>query len=232
MIILLNGASCSGKTTLARAVQDTMPEPYLHIALDYFEAMQPVRDGRRISVFYGQRTFSDDYAERGPDFLPVMHQCIRAFADAGANAVVEHMFIKRRWLKDVVERLADAPVLFVDVHCPLATLEAREGSRPNAYPGQAEEHLGKLARLHRAGVHDLEVDTAAMNPEACVRAIRVRIEDVAPLDALRRLRGSPLLDEADEDAPPRASANEDGDEDGAAAPPPAEAAARELARTG
>lgn len=196
MIILLNGASCSGKTTLARAVQAAMPEPYLHIALDYFEAMQPERDGRRINVFYGQRTFSDDYAERGPDFLPVMHQCIRAFADEGANAVVEHMFTKRRWLKDVVERLGDAPVLFVGVDCPLATLREREASRPNAYPGQAEEHHRKLAGLHREGVHDLDLDTAAMDPEACVRALRERIEK-GPPSALRRLRGSPLLDEAD-----------------------------------
>ncbi|MFL5542841.1 MAG: chloramphenicol phosphotransferase CPT family protein [Longimicrobiaceae bacterium] len=197
MIILLNGTSCSGKTTLARAVQALMPEPYLHIGLDYFEAMQPVRDGRRINVIYGQRTFSDVYEERGPDFLPVLHRTVRAFSDEGAHAVVEHMFLKRRWLKDAVETLADAPVMFVEVHCPLPTLEERERSRPNAYIGQAEEHHRKLARLREAGIHDLTVDTAAMDPAACARAIQERMHDGAPIDALRRLRGSPLLDEPD-----------------------------------
>lgn len=59
-IIFLNGTSCSGKTSIAKAVQTLLPEPYLHVGLDYFEAMQPVRNGKRIHVFYGQRRLGED----------------------------------------------------------------------------------------------------------------------------------------------------------------------------
>lgn len=197
MIILLNGTSCSGKTTLTRAIQALMPEPYLHIGLDYFEAMQPVRNGARINVLYGQRTFSENYADRGPDFLPVFHRCIRAFSDEGANAVVEHIFVKRRWLKDVVEQLADSPVLFVGVHSPLPVLEERERNRRGAYIGQAEEHYRRLARLREIDPFDITVDTSTMSPEECALAIHRRLEDGPPPDGLRRLRGSPVLDETD-----------------------------------
>src|SRR5438094_108644 len=33
-IVLLNGASCSGKTSIARALQELMEEPWLHVGLD------------------------------------------------------------------------------------------------------------------------------------------------------------------------------------------------------
>lgn len=35
-LILINGASSAGKTTLCRAVRDAMPAPFLHFSLDFF----------------------------------------------------------------------------------------------------------------------------------------------------------------------------------------------------
>ena len=35
-LILINGASSAGKTTLCRAVRDAMPTPFLHFSLDFF----------------------------------------------------------------------------------------------------------------------------------------------------------------------------------------------------
>jgi chloramphenicol 3-O phosphotransferase len=46
-IIFLNGASSSGKSTLARSLQATLAEPFLHIASDQFVAagmLPPRRD--------------------------------------------------------------------------------------------------------------------------------------------------------------------------------------------
>ena len=42
-IIFLNGTSSSGKTTLALALQEVLPEPYLHIALDQFRDGMPAK---------------------------------------------------------------------------------------------------------------------------------------------------------------------------------------------
>jgi len=40
-IIVLNGTSSSGKTTLVRAMQSAWPRPLLHIGLDHFINMLP-----------------------------------------------------------------------------------------------------------------------------------------------------------------------------------------------
>jgi len=37
-IILLNGASSSGKSTLAKALQQALPEPFLHVSSDHLVA--------------------------------------------------------------------------------------------------------------------------------------------------------------------------------------------------
>ena len=45
-IVLLNGASSAGKTTLARAFQDQRQEPWFHLALDQFrDGMPPAYRG-------------------------------------------------------------------------------------------------------------------------------------------------------------------------------------------
>jgi chloramphenicol 3-O phosphotransferase len=42
-IILLNGTSSSGKSSVARALQEVLSEPYLHLGIDTFIAMLPSR---------------------------------------------------------------------------------------------------------------------------------------------------------------------------------------------
>ena len=40
-VILLNGCSSAGKTTLALKLQQLLPEPYQHVALDQFRDGMP-----------------------------------------------------------------------------------------------------------------------------------------------------------------------------------------------
>ena len=42
-VILLNGSSSSGKTTLAETLQQLLPEPYQYIGLDQFRDGMPER---------------------------------------------------------------------------------------------------------------------------------------------------------------------------------------------
>ena len=48
-IIFLNGASSSGKSALAKAMQETLPEPFLHVSSDHLVAsgMLPARRDER-----------------------------------------------------------------------------------------------------------------------------------------------------------------------------------------
>ena len=40
-IVVLNGASSAGKTSIARELQRMLPVAYLHVQLDAFRAMEP-----------------------------------------------------------------------------------------------------------------------------------------------------------------------------------------------
>lgn len=41
MVIVLNGASSAGKTSIAKALQAKLDAPYHHVQLDAFRAMEP-----------------------------------------------------------------------------------------------------------------------------------------------------------------------------------------------
>ncbi|MGD9895281.1 MAG: hypothetical protein AB7R89_32795 [Dehalococcoidia bacterium] len=46
-IIVLNGTVSAGKSSIARAVQHVMAEPYIHLGADILGAMCPLRPGGR-----------------------------------------------------------------------------------------------------------------------------------------------------------------------------------------
>jgi chloramphenicol 3-O phosphotransferase len=187
-IILLNGPSCSGKTSTARAIQEAMPEPYLHVGLDHFEAMQPCQRGRRIHVFYGEGIAA-------PDLVPVMHQCIAAFASARANVIVEHILLERAWLRDVVAQLSAHRVLFVGVHCRVEELDRRKQEREGTTPssGQARRQFGQLAYLTVYDPYELVVDTSLSGPEECAAQVRHHLEGKMLRSAFSRLKASCVL---------------------------------------
>ena len=72
-IILPTGASSAGKPTRARALQAALEDRFVHVSLDRFEEMGP-----RIPLT--QPALERFYDEC---LIPVMHQCVAAFAAAG-----------------------------------------------------------------------------------------------------------------------------------------------------
>jgi chloramphenicol 3-O phosphotransferase len=84
-IIFLNGASGSGTSTLAKAMQEPLPEPFLHVSPDHPGAsgMLPARcdpDGP-----------SGWWQQMRPRFFDGFHRCLPALAAAGNDLIVEHI---------------------------------------------------------------------------------------------------------------------------------------------
>lgn len=181
-IILLNGISSAGKTSISRVLQQTMNEPYLQVSLDAFEDMLPGR-----------------YQERGPfaweDLFPKLlagfHRSIAALAGAGANLIVDHVMVYREgWastLADCATVLEPFPVYFVGVRCSLEEAKRREQARGDRFTGTAER---QFPRVHRHNLYDLEVDTTHTSPEVCAEQIRTFVGSHAPM-AFARLRQMP-----------------------------------------
>ncbi|MDP9364512.1 MAG: chloramphenicol phosphotransferase, partial [Chloroflexota bacterium] len=122
-VVILNGTSSSGKTTLARALQAAMDEPYLEAGLDRFLWALPARYLNTAlwhEVFRYDRPPDGDPAglviRPGPvgDWLAAgMHQAIAALARAGTNVVADHVLLDPAWLANCVRTLEGCRVLFV-----------------------------------------------------------------------------------------------------------------------
>ncbi len=155
-IILLNGVSSSGKSTLAQELVRRLPE-YFHLSIDDFdgviEAMEDRKNKRLIPV-------ETEY---------FFHRTVAMFSDKGVNLVVDQILHNDFTTEDCVRTLRDYPIVFVGVHCPVEELRRREESRGDRQVGQGE---GQLTYVHQQGeIYDVEVNTLSESLDSCVERV-------------------------------------------------------------
>lgn len=182
-IIVLNGTSSSGKTSIVRALQDILEEPFIDAGLDRFIWALPRR--------YLDRPLWDEVLGLATEAGPVgqrlvsgMHQSIAALSRAGNNLVADHVLVEHQWLEECARLFSGLPSLFVGVRCPLDVLEQREAARADRTLGQAR---AQFPLVHAHGIYDLEVDTSRASAEACAQQIKQRLEQGRAPDAFQRL---------------------------------------------
>ncbi len=178
-IIILNGASASGKTSIIQALQERLTIPTLEMGLERFFGMLPRRDQEQL--------LRDDVpgaaGETMHRLVYGMHRAMHAAAQAGNIILTDHALTERIWVDDLANLFAGLPAYLIGVRCPLDVLTQRERSRKDRTPERA---AAQFPLVHRYCVYDLEVDTAILSPEQCAVRIIERIN--APPEALRRLK--------------------------------------------
>ncbi len=166
-IILLNGASSSGKSSLARAVQARIEEPFWHISIDHLRDAGVLPTTRIRSGEFQWSTMRDAFFEG-------FEQSLLAYVRCGNNLIVEHIMESRDWLLRLVRLLEAQDVFFVGLHCDLAELERREIARGDRKVGDARRdfHL-----IHSYCRYDAELDSAVppeLNADRLIAAWRRR----------------------------------------------------------
>jgi chloramphenicol 3-O phosphotransferase len=147
-IILLNGASSSGKSTLARELQNNLDLPFWHYSIDHLIAAKVLPHTGVKSGF--------SWADMRSSFFEGFHRSLPAFAEAGNNLIVEHIVETAEWMDRLLRLLRHLDVFFVGVHCPLAELERRERERGDRRIGEAK---ADYEITHTFCSYDLEVDS-------------------------------------------------------------------------
>jgi len=154
-ILLLNGASSAGKSTLARALQSRLPQPFWHWSIDHLLAAGVLpRDRIAAGEF--------DWKTMRPAFFDGFHRTIPALAAAGNDLLVEHIVESADAMRSLVVLLAPFDVFYVGVRCPLPELERRELERGDRRIGSAREDD---ASTHGLGEYDVEVDSTLATPD-------------------------------------------------------------------
>lgn len=197
-IILLNGTSSAGKSTIAKSMQDVMDEPYLHSGTDHFQQAYPP----------GMITITDDPGKQNDGVLAVysedglqdvrfgplarqmfagVHRAMAALSDSGLNVIVDSVVAERWQLEALVSILYEHPVYFVCIEISQAAAEARERDRGDRGPGNVRYFYDRVYGLN--DVYDARVDAGAHDAETCARTIKAAVETARPT-ALRRLYGT------------------------------------------
>lgn len=172
-VVVLNGSSSAGKTSLALALQDRLPETWLVLGVDTLIAMLP----RRLHMVDEGLTFNaDGSVVPGSAFREAQQQWRGAVATLvrdGANVIVDEVLLRggeeqAEW-QVALDGLA---VTWVAVRCDPGVAEARELARGDRFLGMARH---QSAVVHVGVDYDLEVDTTAMTPEDAAAEIVVRL---------------------------------------------------------
>ena len=183
-IIVLNGTSSSGKTSIVHALQDVLAEPYLDVGLDKFIWMLP----KRYLVPPLWQEVLGLATEAGPvgqRLISGIHQAVATLSKAGNHVIVDHVLLERPWVTECAHLFSELPALFVGVHCPLHISEQREIARKDRTLGQAR---AQFPLVHAHTIYDLELNTAAYDAVACARRIKQHLEAGHPREAFKRLR--------------------------------------------
>jgi cob(I)alamin adenosyltransferase len=165
VMILLNGPSSAGKSSIARSLQKLSGDPLMHIQLDVFAAMLPV-ELRGRCLYESDDRFSDCVVR-------AFHSAAVALAVSGSGVVVDHVVGEdSAWVSDFCARAAagGVDVVCVGVSCDLGVLLERERCRSDrkGWPDIAERQHGCL---HAGLEYDLEVDTTQKSSDECAQVI-------------------------------------------------------------
>lgn len=181
-VIVLNGTSSAGKSTLASTLQARLAdvgECWIVMGLDDFLGKLPWA-----WVTYGDHV--GEHADQGMAFAMVdgevewrvgpvgerifvaYRSAVAAVARAGINVIVDEVLLSEDDWKGWQDQLEGLDVLWVAVTSDLAVVEQRERDRNDRMIGLARS---QHSVVHQHAVYDVQVDTAIMDPAAASAAI-------------------------------------------------------------
>lgn len=145
-IILLNGPSSSGKSSLAKALQSLIREKraerYEVVSIDDFMTTDPKETIYEDDVF----EISGGMCSRTVELM-----------ESGCGVIIDHVITSERIFTQLTDAVQAWPMRTVHVACPLKILRQREKERGDRCPGSAE---ASFTFLYPKEGYDLTVDTA------------------------------------------------------------------------
>lgn len=153
-VIILNGTSSSGKSTLAKLIQSMSAIDYLHMSLDAFWNMTPSHIPANSINF--------------PKIKLAMVKSVKGLIDTGHYVVVDSIFSGEKTQQEFLSELSSFDLCFIKVECPLVELIRREKERGNRKIGLAES---QLLTTHDKVNYDFVIDTSAGDVKQQVETI-------------------------------------------------------------
>jgi chloramphenicol 3-O phosphotransferase len=174
-VIVLNGVSSSGKSSIARELQGLLPRPFLTFGVDTLVAsLLPASSTHEPGIVFG----SDGVVAVGHHFRQLEHawyQGLAAIARDDVGVIIDEVFLGGRESQDRLRSaLGGLPVVWVGVRCDLEVAVAREVARPERTQGMA---ASQAVIVHEGVRYDLQVDTTTSTSLECATTIADYVAD-------------------------------------------------------
>jgi chloramphenicol 3-O phosphotransferase len=186
-VIILNGPSAAGKTTLQRAFQEKMREKnelWLAMGIDaLFDPLLPEITKENVAFYQNKNSIrwveasTDDKGKPiislflGKDRKKVitgMHEAIIAYANAGCNVIVDYILYDESWYNEFEKLLSEVPHVWVKIDISLEECEKREKMRNTSPVGHARSHW---SRVHEGVVYDATLSVNKKNSDILVEEL-------------------------------------------------------------
>jgi chloramphenicol 3-O phosphotransferase len=181
-VVVLNGTSSSGKTSIANAFQELRSQAgdlWLVIGLDDFLAKLPGRwvevgawvgslaeDGVRLEREGDQANFH--IGEHARRLMHAYRRTVREIARAGINVVVDEVALQEDEWHDWCAALDGLDAAWIAVRCDVDVASQREAARGDRAPGLVR---GQADVVHQFPDYDLELDTTKQPVDLVARQL-------------------------------------------------------------
>jgi chloramphenicol 3-O phosphotransferase len=155
-ILVLTGASSTGKTTIARALQWLAPKPAVLVAADDYDLPKDAR-----SVVALRQADEDEAAALQAAMFRAFYEGLARWPANGVSAIAETIFLDQDQLCICRDALRGVPHAIVRLICDREVRLERERRRPDRQPGRSEATA--LTEVIPDGLA-LEVDTTSCRP--------------------------------------------------------------------
>jgi len=176
-VIVLNGSSSSGKSSLAVCLQRRLAGTWLTLGID--DLIRALSHGPTDTTAGGTLQFrTDGSIAVAPAFRRAeasWYEALAAIARDGTSLIVDEVFldggVSQARLQKALDGLA---VVWVGVHCHPEVAEARELQRHDRLKGLARD---QAKRVHEGVSYDIVVDTTGAAPDECATLILATLEE-------------------------------------------------------
>lgn len=198
-VVILNGTSGVGKSTIQKKLQELFEKPYLKVGIDNLfvgvlpekylngTASQPeaIWTTSTTTTPNGKPIFTLTFGPDGRKIISGMHHTIAEYARTGNNVIVDYILYDPAWLPELVAALQNVRVYFIGVHASLEVIEQREKERATSPLGHARSIYDTV---HSGCTYDLFINTTNISPDQAAIQIKNFIEKNPTPQAFKSLK--------------------------------------------
>ncbi len=160
-LIMLNGTSSAGKTSILAELQRKLPELYLLAGLDKFLNFLPESYFKQ-PEWNEVMGLSSQSGPIGDRLISGMHRSIKSMLDAGNNVLSDQVFINSNWVAEAASLFSGYNAYLIGILCPVEVIEQREKDRKNRTLGSSAL---QFSVVHQWTEYDFSLDSSLNTPE-------------------------------------------------------------------